>query len=344
MTAQSFQFNIPALACCSLFVCLGIAAYGQDDKQAIIAGWLKALESPNATVRKQSAVALGEMGPKAKSARPYLQKLLRDPDAGVQAAVAEALEKIGPAAAPEKGKNDPAVPPKEQENKSDAAKSQQQDKPSKDDANPARLAIRLSQVAPSYAERWKLPAAGQPQVVYVVAGGGGADLGLKSNDVVLRVNGQDVKSVEGVLSALKLLGRGDAVVFVVHRDGEQVTLTGSFQTKFDVSEEMRRTKEAAATDAAAQSYMGSMYEQGRGVEKDEAEAVKWYRKAADQGDAGAQSIIGNVYAKGRGVAKDLTEAVKWCARAPIRATVRVSLDWGWRTPRAWGWRGTMWRR
>jgi Sel1 repeat/PDZ domain/HEAT repeats len=287
MTGQSFRFNISALACSFLFVCLGIAAYGQDDQQAIITGCLKALESPNATVRKQSAIGLGEMGPKAKSARIHLQKLLKDPDAGVQAAVAEALEKIGAAATPEKEKNDPAALPKEQENTSDAAKAPQQDKPSKGGLNQARLAVRLSQVAPSYAERWKLAAAGQPQVVFVVPGGGGAQSGLKSNDVILRVNGQDVKSVEQVASAVKPLGRGDRVVFVVHRDGEQVTLTGSFQTKFDVVEEMRRTKEAAATDAAAQTYLGSMYEQGRGAEKNEAEAVKWYSKAADQGDASA---------------------------------------------------------
>jgi hypothetical protein len=34
-------------------------------------------------------------------------------------------------------------------------------------------------------------------------------------------------------------------------------------------------------DARAQSILGLMYESGRGVPQDYAEAVKWYRKAAD---------------------------------------------------------------
>ena len=33
---------------------------------------------------------------------------------------------------------------------------------------------------------------------------------------------------------------------------------------------------------------GSRYEEGTGVAKDVSEALKWYRKAADQGHAGAQ--------------------------------------------------------
>ncbi len=38
-------------------------------------------------------------------------------------------------------------------------------------------------------------------------------------------------------------------------------------------------------DAYAQFLLGVIYEIGRGVTKDESEAVKWYRKAAEQGDA-----------------------------------------------------------
>ena len=42
--------------------------------------------------------------------------------------------------------------------------------------------------------------------------------------------------------------------------------------------------EAEKGNAPAQFNLGLMYDNGRGVPKDEAEAVKWYRKAADQGD------------------------------------------------------------
>jgi TPR repeat protein len=54
-----------------------------------------------------------------------------------------------------------------------------------------------------------------------------------------------------------------------------------------------------------------MYEKGQGVPKDDAEAVKWYRKAAEQGNAGAQDKLGAMYADGRGVPKDDAEAVRW---------------------------------
>jgi len=40
-------------------------------------------------------------------------------------------------------------------------------------------------------------------------------------------------------------------------------------------------------DADAQSNLGWMYENGKGVLKDYKQAAKWYRKAADQGFAKA---------------------------------------------------------
>ena len=41
------------------------------------------------------------------------------------------------------------------------------------------------------------------------------------------------------------------------------------------------------------------------------EAVKWYRKGAEQGDAKAQSTLGVCYERGDGVAKYEVEAYKW---------------------------------
>src|SRR5205807_420797 len=45
-------------------------------------------------------------------------------------------------------------------------------------------------------------------------------------------------------------------------------------------------------DAKAQYGLGFMYREGRGVPRDDAEAVRWYRKAAEQGDAMAQHALG----------------------------------------------------
>ena len=64
-------------------------------------------------------------------------------------------------------------------------------------------------------------------------------------------------------------------------------------------------------DALAQINLGFKYANGRGVLKDDAEAVRWYRLAADQGNSFAQLNLGFKYANGEGVLKDDAEAVRW---------------------------------
>lgn len=65
----------------------------------------------------------------------------------------------------------------------------------------------------------------------------------------------------------------------------------------------------------ALNELGACYFDGKGVTQDEAEAVKWFRKAAEQGDAGAQLNLGLCYRQGRGVEKNDAEAVKWYRKA-----------------------------
>ncbi len=45
-------------------------------------------------------------------------------------------------------------------------------------------------------------------------------------------------------------------------------------------------------DALAQSKLGFMYAEGKGVTKDYTEALKWYRKAVAQGEVYAQFNLG----------------------------------------------------
>jgi hypothetical protein len=70
-------------------------------------------------------------------------------------------------------------------------------------------------------------------------------------------------------------------------------------------------KAAEQNDAEAQYNLGVCYAHGEGVAKDLVEAVKWYRKAAEQNFAGAQYNLGVCFYNGRGVAKDWVEAYKW---------------------------------
>ena len=75
--------------------------------------------------------------------------------------------------------------------------------------------------------------------------------------------------------------------------------------------------------AAAQTYLGFMFETGRGVPQNYTEAAMWYRRAAEQGDSQAQYALGLLYDRGQGVPRDIVEASKWLnlstAAAPARA-------------------------
>jgi TPR repeat protein len=68
-------------------------------------------------------------------------------------------------------------------------------------------------------------------------------------------------------------------------------------------------------DGAAQLRLSTMYAEGQGVPKDDAESLKWGRLAADNGIVAAQLIMGARYNEGRGVPKDAKEAVKWFEKA-----------------------------
>lgn len=69
-------------------------------------------------------------------------------------------------------------------------------------------------------------------------------------------------------------------------------------------------KAAENGDAEAQHILSEMYECGYGVEKDEAEAVKWLMKSAGNGRADAQFTLGTRYESGLGVRQDREEAVR----------------------------------
>ena len=104
--------------------------------------------------------------------------------------------------------------------------------------------------------------------------------------------------------------------------------TGSAELKFglmfleganvpqDDAEAVRWFRRAAEQgNVGAQFMLGGMYREGRGVAQDDAGAVTWYRRAADQDFSGAQAMLGTMYRDGRGVPQDDAEAVHWFRRA-----------------------------
>jgi len=64
-------------------------------------------------------------------------------------------------------------------------------------------------------------------------------------------------------------------------------------------------------NVGAQFNLGLMYQQGQGVEQNNAEAGGWFLKAAEQGHVEAQQNLGLRFAKGLGVERDWVQADKW---------------------------------
>ncbi|MEI8120428.1 MAG: tetratricopeptide repeat protein [bacterium] len=105
----------------------------------------------------------------------------------------------------------------------------------------------------------------------------------------------------------------------------------------DEAEAVRWYRKAAEQGhSTCQYFLGWYLANGRGVEKNEAEAVTWYRKAATQNVLGAQFDLGVMYANGRGVTKDAVEAAKWARKAAEQGHAEGQYYLGWYLARGQG--------
>lgn len=71
---------------------------------------------------------------------------------------------------------------------------------------------------------------------------------------------------------------------------------------------------AEAGDTDAQFRVGAAYDFGKGAPRDGAEAMKWYRMAADRGNAEAQNSVGS----GLQAEKRYEEALPWYEKASVQ--------------------------
>ena len=80
--------------------------------------------------------------------------------------------------------------------------------------------------------------------------------------------------------------------------------------------------------AAAQYHLANLYADGKGVEKNDATAFKWFMRAAELGDAAAQYDVGTCYFFATGVQKNDVEAAKWFLRAANQGLEFAQLNIG----------------
>jgi TPR repeat protein len=95
--------------------------------------------------------------------------------------------------------------------------------------------------------------------------------------------------MERLAIALLSLGMLCSPAWAGFDEGWAAYVVGNYVTAFKEWQPL-----AKQGHASAQAQLGFMYAYGKGVRQDAAEAVKWYRKAAEQGDPHAQFILGSM--------------------------------------------------
>ena len=110
-----------------------------------------------------------------------------------------------------------------------------------------------------------------------------------------------------------------------------ILIVFSFNATAQISkEEVKQVfLDANAGNYKAQNYLGSMYANGVGVDKNYQYAADWYRKSSDQGYADASRRLGYLYRNGMGVQRDYAEArilfEKALKKAPNNVDVQIAM-------------------
>jgi len=118
-----------------------------------------------------------------------------------------------------------------------------------------------------------------------------------------------MKQILVMIAAAVLVGCGEAPVIVTVRDSNS-------------TKPLTMKEKAKAGDPQAQYNLGLEVE-------DDKEAVKWFRKAADQGNAAAQYNLGLRYAKGQGVVQNFNEAFKLWKKISDQGYADAQASLGW---------------
>ena len=84
-------------------------------------------------------------------------------------------------------------------------------------------------------------------------------------------------------------------------------IQGDYQRAFQLFYPLAESTE----DPYAMYYLGMMYLQGQGIDRDTKVAAKWLRLAAEKGSPQAQYQIGMLYSTGNGLPRDHEQAYAW---------------------------------
>lgn len=123
---------------------------------------------------------------------------------------------------------------------------------------------------------------------------------------------------------LQVISRLAAVMFAV------ITCPAVAEEHQFSKEEIALIKEAASKGGIkAQALLGTLYYRGNGVEMDDAQAVKWWRKSAEQGNPHAQYDLAMAYHEGTGgLQKSDKKSVEWFRKGAEKGEARSQYNLG----------------
>jgi TPR repeat protein len=148
----------------------------------------------------------------------------------------------------------------------------------------------------------------------------------KGNSMAQYLLGHDYEMGQGVAKDLPEMLRWYALAAegrtsassgsVLGSDGFDLVAAGRVKDFSQALDLCRRAAEGG--DATAQLYLGLVYDLGRDVPGDPAEAARWYRKSALQGNGAAANNLGVLHDNAQGIPKDSVEAAEWLKIAASR--------------------------
>ena len=154
--------------------------------------------------------------------------------------------------------------------------------------------------------------------------------GLRPGDVILRMNGESTEmlALEEVILRIRA-SKDKRIAFDIRRDGamqkidvlpEEVTVRcpGAEQAGLqrDPAQAVKWFQKAAdAGDLTGLFMLAKAYREGSGVPQDQKKAFVLYEQGADRGDWEAAQEISHMYASGEGVDRSSEEAERWYRKA-----------------------------
>lgn len=128
----------------------------------------------------------------------------------------------------------------------------------------------------------------------------------------------------GAQDAVKQPNIGGPVVDLeAEKNPTPETAFSAFQRGLYISARKQATILAEKGDMHAQTLLGLIYQNGVGVSRNQAEAIKWYSAAAIAGDPEAQFALGLILARGEGTPKDEAKAKGWFEAAAAQGHVEA---------------------